>query len=291
RNQLKGKNNFIIDTNKIAGNALKARLEERCKINAYNIEIDGIDRSNKEIENSINNHLDKHTDYDAIIISYNDLAKFNSIEFANKLRKKKAFQHIPFILTISPFDKTKIDRKKTQIFNHLVSKPTKTSKLDEALFKIFNLSNDNENKTDLIESADSVNSDLGKNVKILICEDNEINIKVIENLLKRLGCITEVAENGSEAINKFLHVKYDLILMDCMMPIMDGFKATKKIRLIEKEKKVKKPTPIIALTANITESDRQTSLNAGMDDFISKPIKREAIEAIIKTWVLKQEPK
>ena len=109
-------------------------------------------------------------------------------------------------------------------------------------------------------------------------------MKVVSTLIKRIGVNPELAENGQEAVNKFLHVKYDVILMDCMMPVMDGFQTTKKIREIEKEQAVTKPTLIFALTANVGEDDKNKCLAAGMNDFIPKPIKREMLEEIFKKW-------
>ena len=101
-------------------------------------------------------------------------------------------------------------------------------------------------------------------------------MRVAMMILKRLNLDIDYAENGQEAINKFMHVKYDIILMDCMMPVIDGYQATNKIRKIEEEHNLVR-TPIIALTANSTEEDKKKCLDTGMDDFIAKPIKKEFI--------------
>ena len=120
--------------------------------------------------------------------------------------------------------------------------------------------------------------------KVLLCEDNEVNMKVAATILKRLGFQLDFAENGREALNKFLHVRYDFILMDCMMPVMDGFEATGKIRAVEKERDEKRPVKIFALTANAGDNDKQKCLEHGMNDFIAKPIKRESIENLLEKW-------
>ena len=120
-------------------------------------------------------------------------------------------------------------------------------------------------------------------MKGLLCEDNEVNVKVASMILKRLNFDIDVAENGQEALNKFLHVKYDIIFMDCMMPIMDGFEATKRIREIEK-KNESEPILIVALTANANEEDKQKCYDSGMNDFISKPIKKEIIKEVVDRW-------
>jgi CheY-like chemotaxis protein len=112
-------------------------------------------------------------------------------------------------------------------------------------------------------------------------------MKVASTILKRLGFQIDFAENGQEAVNKFIHVKYDFILMDCMMPIMDGLEATKKIREIEKETKTTDPILIFALTANNSENDKNKCLESGMNDFTTKPIKRETVENLVNKWISK----
>ena len=108
-----------------------------------------------------------------------------------------------------------------------------------------------------------------KNAKILLVEDNQINQKIVILSLKNLVKTIEVANNGKEALEKFDSAKYDLILMDIQMPIMDGIAATKKIREIESGSNTQ--TPIIAITANALSGDRENCLAIGMNEYISKP--------------------
>jgi CheY-like chemotaxis protein len=108
-----------------------------------------------------------------------------------------------------------------------------------------------------------------KDAKVLLVEDNLINQKIVLLSLKNIVKKVDVANNGKEALDKFDKTKYDIILMDIQMPIMDGIIATKKIR--EKESSTKTQTPIIAITANALAGDRENCLAVGMDDYISKP--------------------
>jgi CheY-like chemotaxis protein len=130
-------------------------------------------------------------------------------------------------------------------------------------------------------------------MKILVCEDNAVNSKVAVRLLTRIGYEVESASDGQEGVNKFLNVKYDAILMDCQMPIMDGFAATKKIRAIEFEQNQKRGThhaiPIIALTANAQLRDRDDCFASGMDDFLDKPIEIRALQEALARWLGPQE--
>ena len=120
-------------------------------------------------------------------------------------------------------------------------------------------------------------------VRILLVEDNEVNIKFFVNLLKKKGLSCDLAVNGEEAIKAFETVTYDIIFMDCQMPIMDGYEATKKIRALEGNVK---HVSIIALTAYAMEEDKAKCLQAGMDDFINKPIMIDQFEQILKKFIL-----
>lgn len=122
-------------------------------------------------------------------------------------------------------------------------------------------------------------------LKILICEDNEINRRVVEVILSRMGCKYESAVNGQEGIELFVKNKYDLILMDCMMPVKDGFEATKEIRNIEKNTGVENAVIICALTANTGDSDKNKCFESGMDYFLSKPLRKEELIKILKVII------
>jgi len=121
---------------------------------------------------------------------------------------------------------------------------------------------------------------------ILLVEDTNINRKVIEVLLKKLGFSTESVENGQEAVNAITKYgkKPQLILMDIQMPIMDGFAATAHIRQWEKENHLPR-IPIIALTAGTSAEDQQQALDVGMDDMIFKPINQNGLMAILNKWL------
>jgi len=101
-------------------------------------------------------------------------------------------------------------------------------------------------------------------------------------ILKRMGCHIDVVQNGIEAFESLRKVSYDLILMDCQMPEMDGFSATRAIRALEG---TGRHTPIIALTANAMEGERERCLESGMDDYVSKPVSAAALAAAIDLWL------
>ena len=119
-------------------------------------------------------------------------------------------------------------------------------------------------------------------LSILIAEDNAVNQRVAARMLEKLGCHVDIVENGIEAVAAIKEKDYTLVLMDVQMPKMDGYEATRIIRgeLAERVNKV----PIIALTANAMEEDRQHCLAAGMNDFLRKPMKREELQRVITRW-------
>ncbi len=121
---------------------------------------------------------------------------------------------------------------------------------------------------------------------VLLVEDNAVNQEVAKAMLKNLGCRVTLAVNGREALDLMTKTSYDLIMMDCEMPELDGFEAT---RLIRKEESVTR-IPIIALTAHALEGDRQRCLAAGMDDYLSKPFSQARLLSVLKPWLpLKQQ--
>jgi PAS domain S-box-containing protein len=115
-------------------------------------------------------------------------------------------------------------------------------------------------------------------LRILVVEDNVVNQKVAVRMLEKLGYTADVASDGSQAVAAVSHLPYDIIFMDCQMPEMDGFEATVRIRTMEGEAN---HTTIVAMTANSLQGDREKCLAAGMDDYMSKPIRRDVLAAAI----------
>jgi signal transduction histidine kinase/DNA-binding response OmpR family regulator len=116
------------------------------------------------------------------------------------------------------------------------------------------------------------------NLRVLVAEDNPVNQAVAAGLLQQFGCLVDIVENGREAVRAALATRYDVILMDCQMPVLDGYAATKEIR-----QSAATYVPIIALTANVLESDRDSCLLAGMDDHLAKPLRpRELGDALAR---------
>jgi CheY-like chemotaxis protein len=118
-------------------------------------------------------------------------------------------------------------------------------------------------------------------LRVLVAEDNPVNQKVIAGLLKNLGCEVDVVANGQSAVDAVARDDYALVLMDCQMPLMDGYTASARIRDMERSGQ---HIPIIALTANNDTSDVDACRAAGMDDYLSKPIDVQRLRGLIERW-------
>ena len=124
-----------------------------------------------------------------------------------------------------------------------------------------------------------------KRRKVLLAEDNPVNVEVASAMLEGLGLEVSRACNGEEALHSVQAGEFDLVLMDCQMPVMDGFAATTEIRRHEQQRGRARNLPIIAITANALQGDRESCLAAGMDDYLSKPFTQQALGQTIARWI------
>jgi signal transduction histidine kinase/CheY-like chemotaxis protein len=131
-------------------------------------------------------------------------------------------------------------------------------------------------------SDEAASAGVAPTLSILVAEDNRVNQTVITRMLQKLGHRVDVAANGLEAVSALRRVAYDLVFMDCQMPEMDGFGATRAIRAGEAG--TPRHIPIVALTANAMHGDREQCLAAGMDDYIAKPVTKQTLAAALERW-------
>jgi signal transduction histidine kinase/PleD family two-component response regulator len=139
-----------------------------------------------------------------------------------------------------------------------------------------------------IVTRHSLSEDQKQRVRILLAEDNVTNQKVVENILGNLGYSADVVVNGKEAVKALEMIPYDIVLMDCQMPEMDGYEATGKIRS-PGSKVINHQVPVIAMTANAMKGDREKCLKVGMDDYLAKPVKPQELSDMLEKWTVKQD--
>jgi PAS domain S-box-containing protein len=193
----------------------------------------------------------------------------------------------PGVVLLSPLGKTKEDFKSFVYENFtVVNKPVKRNALHKAFESVLRRTSQHEPHVFVSEKKEITAEPDKSSVKILLVEDNIINQKVALRMIEKLGYKADVALNGIEAVQALHSVKYDILLMDILMPEMDGIEATKIIR---QENSNSHSPRIIAMTANTVQSDEQMCLDAGMDDYMSKPIRIEELGKKIKSWSLQVE--
>ncbi len=162
----------------------------------------------------------------------------------------------------------------------VLHKPLRRSLLFDAIAEIVG-------KKERIHPSEEVSSEALR-ARVLVVEDNPINLEYCVSALKILGCEVETAQTGRQALELLQRKSFDIVLMDCQMPEMDGYEATKRLR--EMEERQGKHTVVIALTAHALKGDREKCLAAGMDDYLSKPFTIDQLRAVLERW-LKGRPK
>jgi signal transduction histidine kinase/DNA-binding response OmpR family regulator len=168
-----------------------------------------------------------------------------------------------------------------QNINAYLTKPVSQSALFDCLHNFLGVSRDQQHGSSTDRGWMVPSAPQRRRCRILLVEDNAVNQKVALKILSKLGYPADAVGNGLEAVEAVQHVPYDLILMDCQMPEMDGFEATAEIRRRESGGR---HTPIIALTANAMKGDREKCLHAGMDDYLSKPVDPRRLAEALEHW-------
>jgi two-component system, sensor histidine kinase len=221
-----------------------------------------IDNSiNNSTDNSINNSID------------------NAARSINTLRENDSLSY-KHIICFSPISKnTNIDKLTELGVDHIIKRPIKVVQFYNALLTLLGKEQNliAERPPLQISTRADVNLLQNKNIRILLAEDNVVNSKILVRMLARAGVVIECVSNGEKAVEAFVNGDFNLILMDCHMPIMDGFEATRIIRSYKKGENI----PIIAITADAFRENREKCVNEGMTDFVSKPFNFDRVISVI----------
>jgi two-component system, sensor histidine kinase and response regulator len=200
----------------------------------------------------------------------------NGLTLAKEIRRRDSISSIPLMMLTSDRDRDEAATARELGVKIFLVKPVRQANLINSVGEVFGEVNLEQ------QSPASVPSNKIQ-ARVLVVEDNVTNQKVIVLRLQKLGCVVQVAHDGLEAVQAAAAGAFDLILMDCQMPVMDGFEATAKIR-----QNSSWHIPIIALTANAMEGEQQRCLNAGMDDYLSKPVRLEDLINKLKYWTARR---
>jgi PAS domain S-box-containing protein len=216
-----------------------------------------------------------------IILLDSDISKIHSPDLANQIRDIAGYQHVPIVLACSTACNGCAD-----VFQAILSKPLNTALLRKHLERILRnapeelaVAGEPEEQLPKVE----IDREIGirQPLRILLAEDNLVNQKVASLILNRFGYNADIANNGAEAVEAVSSSPYDVILMDVQMPEVDGYEATRRIRKLGSDRR----PYIIALTAGAMQGDREAALEAGMDDYLSKPVKqKQLLEALSRAY-------
>ncbi|MDF1663962.1 MAG: response regulator [Planctomycetota bacterium] len=228
-----------------------------------------------------------HTAYKFVLIDYK-LSDMSGIDVATKIYETEDKCRSRFILISSLPEKSNNADLVRDRFAACLTKPVKRSALFNLMSTLAVSESTQAKLKDPDQSASPPKIDTREG-RLLLVEDHPINRKLMNQLLKRRGIPSYgVAKHGQEAIDLFRENSYDLILMDCQMPVLDGYQATEAIRSLEIERGQDR-TPIVAMTANALKGDRDQCLKVGMDDYITKPIQEKEIDRILEEYLPKLE--
>ncbi len=196
----------------------------------------------------------------------------DGLELAHRIRTDARLARTTLVLlsSITPGDSERAG------IDAWLMKPVRQGQLQDALLTV--LRHDRPARPDPVLEPKSLSG------RILLVEDNPVNQKVARSMLRKLGLEAEVAANGRVAMTMVESERFDVILMDCQMPEMDGFEATTAIRRLEQERGLPR-TPVIAMTAAALAGDRDRCLSVGMDDFLSKPVKLGVLREAVMRWL------
>jgi signal transduction histidine kinase/CheY-like chemotaxis protein len=207
----------------------------------------------------------------------------DGMRLAREIRKDETIPQPRLLLLTSLCSRTNADEiKELRIESHL-TKPVRPLELQNTLVKIFGTPVTGPESASAVAQTPAVSARPMSSVKVLLAEDNPVNQKIALKQLKKLGYEADLAANGHEVLDAVQRGGYSAILMDCQMPDMDGYEATRHLRTRGLK------LPIIAMTANAMQGDREACLAAGMDDYITKPVRVTELEAALAKAVGQKE--
>ena len=268
-----GKKILVVDSNQVRLGILQSILEpEGMRITAL--------ARGEDVLSTLKTALDGGDPFDLCFIDI-QLPDLSSFDLAEKIRQSE----IPYLplLTLSPPFERNAQKFMEAGFDAFLNKPIRRDRLLQILEELFAKGKkEDDPMPDRKAMGGRGQNPMERSPHILVVEDNLVNQKVAVRILEKIGCGVETAMNGLEAVEKVRKGDYDIVFMDCQMPEMDGYEATGEIR---RQEGASKHTRIIAMTAHAMKGDRERCLAAGMDDYLSKPLKREEINATLNRWL------
>lgn len=275
RDALRGMHMLIVDDNRTNRNVLTRQLNNwEISTTSASSAIEALDI----LQRSTSGQAQR---FDAIILDMH-MPEMDGLALANEIQDDEHISQIPMIMLTSLSSPVSRDELHKAGILVCLQKPVREAHLYNSLLK--HTLRTNHRVTPKQPSA-SPKQAQQFNLHILLAEDNLVNQRVAQLQLKKIGCTLDIVPNGAEAIEAFKKNRYDLILMDCQMPIIEGYEATRQIRQIESTRNEYPGIYIIAITAHAMEGDRQRCLDAGMNDYVSKPLLAHSISDAFRRYL------
>ena len=230
--------------------------------------------------------------YDIAVVDM-QMPEIDGMTLGEQIKANSAIAGLPLIMLTSTNQRDEIQRALKIGFAAYLVKPVKPSRLLDTIMTILGTQIEQEKsevrsqelKLKNHENNSNYHSPGSPKLRILLAEDNLVNQKVALKQLQSLGYSADVAGNGKEVLQLLEKIPYDLILMDCQMPVLDGFETTKEIHRWQESSFASSRRPVVvAMTANAMKEDQQMCLDAGMDDYLSKPVTKQKLAAALERW-------
>jgi PAS domain S-box-containing protein len=222
------------------------------------------------------------------VVIFDAMTDMEALSFAREVRADSRLAAASLVYLVQPSKDVNREQLREAGVNAYVARPVGQGELFDALtvalaHDALPLARTVSQPFDSRPAPPAVTPDMRKSVRVLLCEDNFLNMKLTMNQLQKLGYGADSVPNGKEAVEAVAKQDYSIVLMDCQMPVLDGYQATIEIRRLEKERGGKRRR-IIAMTANALEGDREKCLAAGMDDYLAKPTKGDELESALARY-------
>ncbi|HET9645517.1 MAG TPA: response regulator, partial [Burkholderiaceae bacterium] len=271
---LKGARILVVDDNASARGALVGMLGD------FNCRCDGAASGGEALE-MMTLAVFRNDAYDAVLID-RKMPQTDGIECARAIASSQRLRHTATVLMTAAFDhdnlKQQLDERKMTV-SALLAKPVSPASLLDTCRAA--LGGGGQARTTRREESMKEHQTILKGARILLVEDNAINQEIASDVLSRAGISVTVAGDGQQAVDLLMHESFDGVLMDCQMPVMDGYTATRILRQQERLRDLS----IIAMTASAMAGDRDKAIAAGMNDHITKPLKVDTLFATLVRWI------
>jgi two-component system, sensor histidine kinase and response regulator len=277
REDLTGKRILVVDDNEAARLLLKRLMSD------LHLDVE-VAESGAQALDLLDSAVAQGKPYEALYLDW-QMPGMNGIELAQKVRARP-YATMPKMVLVTGYGREEVlkSAEATQLDNVLV-KPVNGSMLFDSVARLFGQHNPQAGLAPVTAEASDERMTAIRGAHVLLVEDNDLNQEVAIELLRGAGLVVDVADNGQIAVEKVQAAAYDIVLMDMQMPVMDGLSATRIIRTMPQFNSL----PVLAMTANAMQADREACRAAGMNDFVAKPIEpQELFHALLK-WVQPRE--